>query len=569
MKTKSYILLMAGLFGVLLLGGSLWGTRVGTIAAATISSTGSLSGVVTAPKPFVAAKIYARNLDKHVLYMVYTAGGKYRAVNLLPGNYEVSVEKDGFAAEPKKMTIKSDASAVADFSLRVGESAPRQQGVFNGPVQPEKNLKLVSLDELYPSGPGRAQIERTCIVCHGPSFLPSHQWDEAHWNAALDLMMNKDAGPNAQIPPGTFTPQDRAEVIAYVTKYFGPGAPKRGLKIDAEFPVDEQALSRAMYVEYYLPLDPKLDAKNTQRRAQEPHFDANGNVWFTDRSVPNRVGMLDPRTAEIKDYVLPVPYADPHGITVDKGGDVWWAETRGFHLGRLNPRTGEMTRYDMDTTGGSMRGSEGHTPILDSKQNVWFTVIVGSQLGRWDRETGKVSLFPTPSTYPYGIAIDKNDTIWIAEMLSCKIARFDPETQKFTEYQSPTKPCTVRRVNLDSKGMVWYGVASHGKLGKIDPKTGKIVEYNIPMPYSQPYDVSADANDNIWISDGGQGGALIKFDQRTEKFTYYPTPQTSDMPRIQITREGAVWYCPRSSSNAAVGVLYPDMNAITTMAARN
>ncbi len=538
-------------------------------APAMIANTGTLSGVVTAPKSFKAAEVFLRGVDKHILYMVYTAEGHYRAVNVLPGNYEVTVVTNGLVAESKKVLIKTGANASADFSMREGQTPPRPQGGWGGPAAGKDPLKLETYEELYPAGPGRAQIQRTCMVCHGLSFLPGHQWDEAHWNGALDMMMNKEAGPSAQIPPGTFTDQDRAEVIAYLTKNFSPDKAKRALKVDAAYPVDEQTLSRAMYIEYYLPLDPVLDAKNTERRAQEPHFDSNGNVWYTDRSIPNRVGVVDPRTAEIKDYVLPDPKADPHGLTVDKGGDVWWTETRGFHLGRLNSKTGEMTRYDMDSTGGSLKGLRGHTPVLDSKQNVWFTIIVGSRLGKWDRQTGKISTwaFPSATAFPYGIVVDKGDQVWMAELRGCKIARFDPETEKFTEYPSPTQPCTIQRLGADSKGTIWYGVGSSGKLGKLDPKTGKIVEYNIPMPYSQPYDVNPDGNDNVWISDAGQGGTLIKFDPRTEKFTYYPSPQVSDMPRVQITREGAIWYCPRASSNAAVGVLYPDVSKMTTLAA--
>jgi virginiamycin B lyase len=115
--------------------------------------------------------------------------------------------------------------------------------------------------------------------------------------------------------------------------------------------------------------------------------------------------------------------------------------------------------------------------------------------------------------------------------------------------------------------MVWYGGFNNGKVGRIDPRTGTIREYDVPLAHSEPYDVWPDRQDNIWISDGGQGGALIRFDPRSEKYTYYPTPQTTDQPKLAITRDGAVWYTPRSSVKAAVGVLYPDVTAITTLGA--
>jgi streptogramin lyase len=87
------------------------------------------------------------------------------------------------------------------------------------------------------------------------------------------------------------------------------------------------------------------------------------------------------------------------------------------------------------------------------------------------------------------------------------------------------------------------------------------------MPNSNPYDAVGDPSGNIWVSDGGQGGTMIKFDPRAEKFTYYPTPQLTDMPKVRITKEGAIWFAPRSSSRAAASVLYPDVTKMKTLAA--
>lgn len=51
----------------------------------------TVSGTVTSPTPFTAAKVYFRNLDRRMQYMVYTAGGKYQAMHLFPGKYEMRV----------------------------------------------------------------------------------------------------------------------------------------------------------------------------------------------------------------------------------------------------------------------------------------------------------------------------------------------------------------------------------------------------------------------------------------------------------------------------------------------
>ncbi|PYM26545.1 MAG: hypothetical protein DMD78_04045 [Candidatus Rokuibacteriota bacterium] len=538
-----------------------------TADAKPIAGTASLSGAVQAPAAFQAAQVHLMNTDRNVLFMVWTRGGRYQALNLFPGRYEVTVKKAGLATDPQSIVLEPGDAKTLDFALREQAARPVRQGEFGFTSSVSSDVKLVSYDELYPREPGRDVLEKQCMYCHGRNFFPSKQYPEPTWNTFIDVMLGIGADRGAMIPSGTLSAADRQTVLAYLTKHFGTTSERRGLRMDAQFPLDEAALGKAMYVEYYLPLDKQLDAANKQRRTQEPHFDPQGNVWYTDRSVPNRIGRVDPRTGEVKDFMMPDPKADPHGLTVDKDGHVFWAETVGFHLGRLDPATGSMMRYPMDSTG--QRKGRGHTPTLDSKQNVWFTVIGGDMLGKWDRQTGKSTVWkvPTAGAAPYGIAVDKDDNVWFAEFRRCRIGKFEPKTEKFTEYAALSQPCTIRRLGVDSAGIVWYGGFNNGKLGRIDPRSGAIKEYDIPMPFSEPYDVWPDRHDDIWISDGGQGGALIRFDQRKETFTYYPTPQTTDQPKLAITREGAIWYTPRSSVKAAVGVLYPDVTTMTTLAA--
>jgi virginiamycin B lyase len=125
----------------------------------------------------------------------------------------------------------------------------------------------------------------------------------------------------------------------------------------------------------------------------------------------------------------------------------------------------------------------------------------------------------------------------------------------------------MRRLSVDHQGIVWYALDGVGKIGKLDPSTGKIVEYTVPVKYSYPYDIQPDHEGNIWISDSGQGGALLHFNPKTEKFTYYPSPRRTDMPKIEISKEGAVWYTDRSAYVQAVGALYPDRTKMTTLGA--
>jgi hypothetical protein len=60
-----------------------------------------------------------------------------------------------------------------------------------------------------------------------------------------------------------------------------------------------------------------------------------------------------------------------------------------------------------------------------------------------------------------------------------------------------------------------------------------------------------------------------KFNTKDQTFTFYPKPQFSaDTPKIQVTKDGAIWFAPRGSLTApAISVLYPDMDKITTFGA--
>src|SRR4051812_3916873 len=78
-----------------------------------IAGTGELSGKVTAPGAFKAARVFAHLTGKNITYVVFTAGGKYSAVNVMPGAYEVWVEEPGFSSEKKTVAVAAEKTAQA------------------------------------------------------------------------------------------------------------------------------------------------------------------------------------------------------------------------------------------------------------------------------------------------------------------------------------------------------------------------------------------------------------------------------------------------------------------------
>lgn len=531
--------------------------------AAALAGRGSLSGTVKAPKPFQAAQVFAHHTEKNVVFMVYTAGGRFQAVNLFPGAYDVWVEKAGFQSDTQKVVVEAGKNATVDLSLREGEARPAaaRGGMMGGDAPPQGGRQAatqVLYDELFPNEPGRQLAEKSCIYCHSENFIAGSPRSREEWEKAIVLMngdnQEETGYEGALLPRETFTEAQWTTLLDYLTKYFGPNAARRAVKppASADLPLDEQALSKAQWIEYRL----ANVAPFKQRRAQEPNLDNQGNVWFTERGNPSSVGRINPRTAELKDFMNPVPGGSPHGLVADLDGFMWWAG-RDVYLGRIHPGTGEIKQYPVEK-----KGWHGHTPVLDTKGNIWFSALPGNKVGKWDRATDTVAVYdnPTPGGRPYGIFVDKKDRVWFANFHQCGVGMFDPASGKWAQYQAPSGSCLVRRLGMDPKGIVWFGQFSSGKLTRIDPATGQVTEITMPVQPSQPYDVWPDSKGNVWITDDGPKASMIRYEPDTKKFTYYPSPQQADMPKVAIARDGGIWYSPRSSPNAAVGVFYPDVS---------
>jgi len=516
----------------------------------------SVSGTVTAAAPFQAAKVYLRDTDRRVQYMVYTAGGKYSAPYLLPGNYQVRVEARGLESPKKSISLGKNQKATLDLSMAVSKS----EG------------EVVSMAEMFPPGPGQDYVRNTCVGCHNPNMFGAKQMPAAAWNQYVQMML--DIG---QIPRGFSSPQEREDLVSYLGKHFGPDAKKRVVRFERDTPLDEAKLSKAMYVEYYLPPNGKDVDASLRRRGQDPHFDRDGNVWVTDRNVPNRLSRLDPRTGEWKDWLMPHPLGETHGLTIDRDGVVWVPERigkrkdkDGLHLAAFDPKTEKWQTFPLDPDGTLKEPIQPHTPVVDAQGNVWATVIRGDRFFKWNKQTRKVEMYVTPTrpSAPYGIDIDSQGNIWMALFRGdARVGKYDPAADKFTEFKALTQPGRIRRASVDLQDRVWYGVYDKGVIGWIDAKTGKTQEAKVPTDLSRPYDPQGDYEGNVWFGDDGQNGATVRFNPQSGEFTFYPTPQMADQPKIELTRDGAIWYCPRSGAEPGVGVLYPDTSRIKTLAA--
>jgi len=591
------------------------GTSAQQRAARATGLTGmaTMTGSVTAGKPFKAAQVYIKNTDKRIMYMVYTNAGQFRALGLFPGNYEVSVTAKGLKSDVQKLSIKAgDAPTVKIALTDIPVDAQAETDIaqnLEGTVSNRVLVTLDSYDNIYPPGRGREIAESTCMLCHGENFLSSQPATEQVWNARVDKMVGKELHnrPAQSYADGVigyrsqwarnWSLKDRQELVAYLVKNFGPNAKRRNVRTVKETPIDEAKLAKAMYMEYYVTEDGPGQGINSpewkgalgfsgRRVIQDVRFDADGNVYATDRGSPRRLIRLNPRTGEMKEWLTPHPKNDIHEILINPNdGMVWLPEhTEGGGISYINGFNPKTEKFDVVVPGDPTDVVRNDIKWMqsfaaDSKFNLYIGWIFGGAITKFEPATKKTTVFPMASAnaIPYGIVSDKNDNIWIADWGGGKIHKFDTHQNTWVEYTPLTYPNQTRRLNFDYEGNLWWGIwgagtSRPGKLAKMNTTTGKITEYAIPEQAANPYDVSPDLDGNIWFPDSPNAdrSAMIgKFNTKDQTFTFYPKPQFSaDTPKIQVTKDGAIWYAPRGSVRLpAISVLYPDMDKITSFGA--
>ena len=84
--------------------------------------------------------------------------------------------------------------------------------------------------------------------------------------------------------------------------------------------------------------------------------------------------MFEPETEKIIEWIKPLPWEAPYDVVADRHGDVWEVNESSDRVGRLDPRTGEITNYPMP------RYSNFRRVFVDDRTSP-VTVWIGNNLG--------------------------------------------------------------------------------------------------------------------------------------------------------------------------------------------
>jgi virginiamycin B lyase len=271
------------------------------------------------------------------------------------------------------------------------------------------------------------------------------------------------------------------------------------------------------------------------QRPHDPLAARDGSIWWTGQYA-SRLGRVDPRTGTMKEFPLDTPNSGPHGLVEDRDGNVWYTGINVHELGKVDPKTGAVTEYKVPEP-----GRNPHTPIFDRKGMLFFTMQNG-HVGRLNPASGEFKIVKSPSdpSYPYGIQVDSKNLVWYVDFRQPKLASVDATTMEIKEYTLPRADARPRRLAITADDAIWYTDFPLGYIGRFDPKTGQFKEWLSPGGKdSRPYGI-ASVGDIVWYSESGvKPNTLVRFDPKTERFQTWAIPTGGHVIRnMMATREG-------------------------------
>src|SRR6266849_4084116 len=160
---------------------------------------------------------------------------------------------------------------------------------------------------------------------------------------------------------------------------------------------------------------PRRGDRTTESR---PVPGPNGNIYVAVM-FGNKIERFDTKAKTFTEWDLPAG-ARPHGLLVDRAGQVWYTGNGNGTIGHLDPATGKVVEHKAPS------GGDPHTLVLDDQGVIWFTVQGGNRIGRLDRASGKITEYKTRGN-PYGLAIDKTGNVWFCQLGGDRLGRLDPK----------------------------------------------------------------------------------------------------------------------------------------------
>jgi virginiamycin B lyase len=260
-----------------------------------------------------------------------------------------------------------------------------------------------------------------------------------------------------------------------------------------------------------------------------------GTVWYTGQHK-GVLGRLDPKTGKVSR----IPLGDgsrPHGVIVGPYGNAWVTDGGLNAIVRVNSSTEQVKAFPLPKAG---TNANLNTAAFDTEGRLWFTGQTGIY-GRLDPNTGDMDVWNAPKGMgPYGIAATPAGEIYYVSLAGSFLGKPDLETGETTVIEPATKDAGTRRVWSDSMGRLWVSEWNAGNLSLYDPIAKIWKVFKLPGTEPHAYAVYVDDRDMVWVSDFG-ANAILRFDPQSETFESFPSDRAGAAVRQMLGRPGEMW----------------------------
>lgn len=202
------------------------------------------------------------------------------------------------------------------------------------------------------------------------------------------------------------------------------------------------------------------------RGPHTPILDARtGNLFFTLQS--GHVGRLNTASGAMVIQKTPSDNTYPYGIRFNSQGVPWYVDFRGNRVGSVDPRTMEIKEYPLPNADARPRRL-----TITPDDMIWYSDFVRGTLGRFDPKTGQVKEWPSPGgprSAPYAIT-SINGVVWYSEsgVRPNTMVRFDPQTEKFQTFAIPSGGGVLRHFEATAQGHIATANSGVNKIGLVE-----------------------------------------------------------------------------------------------------
>ena len=327
--------------------------------------------------------------------------------------------------------------------------------------------------------------------------------------------------------------------------------------------------------------------------------DAEGNLYVVEMSN-NRIRKISPAGAVSTLAGSTLGFSDgmganaqlkrPQGITLDKAGNLYVADTDNHHIRKVSP-AGEVSTFvgsmhgSLDGTGANAQFSTPRGIVADKAGNL-YVADTGNHRIRKISPAGEVSVFAgstqgyldgmgvsTRFNSPWSITADAEGNLYVADIGNSRIRKISPAGEvstfagdgkcgdKDSNIGREAQFCSPQDITADSAGNLYVADTNNHRIRKISPAgavstlAGSTQGYfdatGTNAQFSTPRGIAADTAGNIYVADF-HNNRIRKISPAGEVSTFAGSTQG----RFDSVGPNAKFYQPQGITADAAGNLY-------------